>query len=295
MGQLVQAYDSFLVEHRGLGDSSRGQYRKALSEFVSFLESQGRTLAGLLVTDLDQFFLATAALGLSKVHLGLRVYAVRGFLRYLHGEGWLTEDLAPFVDGPRIYREANVPAHFTWEELRQLMESVQGESPTALRDRALLVLLCVYGLRSKEVAHLTLDDIDWTHALLRVPHRKMGTPLVLPLLPEVREVLAHYVRAGRPADAPHRVLLLTQRGKPFRDGWAVTSRIHELVGQAGLTGGRGAHAIRRAVGTRLVERGLGLGEVACILGHSQPDSARVYLRLSLELLRDVAAGYGELL
>ena len=76
---------------------------------------------------------------------------------------------------------------------------------------------------------------------------------------------------------------------------AVTERIHVLVAQAELKGGRGVHAIRRAVGTRLVEQGLGLAEVACILGHSSPDSSRVYLRLSLELLRNVAIGYGELL
>ncbi len=49
------------------------------------------------------------------------------------------------------------------------------------------------------------------------------------------------------------------------------------------------------MGTRLVEQGLGLGEVACILGHANPDSGRVYLRLAMEFLRDVADNYGELL
>lgn len=295
LDQLVRDYLAFLMEHRGLGASSHRQNRKALSEFIGFLEATARPLETLSVRDLDQFLLSTAELGLGKVHLGIRVGAVRGFLRYLHGEGWLAEDLAFFVDGPRIYRESKVPAHFTWDELHQLIRSVCGDSPTALRDRSLLVLLCVYGLRSQEVARLAVDDIDWVHGSVQIQDRKMGTPLVLPLVPVVREVLDSYIQRARPADSAHRALLLSVRGKPFGNGLAVTSRLHFLVRQAGLAGGRGAHAVRRAVGTRLVEQGFGLAEVACILGHSSPDSGRVYLRLSVELLRDVAAGYGELL
>jgi site-specific recombinase XerD len=67
------------------------------------------------------------------------------------------------------------------------------------------------------------------------------------------------------------------------------------VERAGLRGSRGAHAIRRAVGTRLVEQGFGIGAVAQVLGHQRLSSTRVYLRLSMELLRDVAENYGQLL
>lgn len=294
--QLLRDYLAFLVEHRGLGDSSIRQNRKALEEFIEFLAVDGSSLMELILTDVDRFLAKTASLGLSKVHLSIRASAVRGFLGYLYAEGWLGEDLSPMVERPRIYRHAKIPPHFTWNELKQLIASVQGDSPTALRDRALLVLLCVYGLRSEEVAGLTLDDIDWKHSILRIPRRKMGTPLVLPLVPVVREVLHRYVTAGRPADCSHRYLLTTlRRARPLRNGLQVTNRLHYLVTQAGLAGGRGAHAIRRAVGTRLVEQGLGLEEIACILGHSQPDSGRVYLRLSIEFLRDVADNYAELL
>lgn len=293
--RLVEEFLIFLVHHRGLGGSSHRQNRRALTEFANFLEARQCTLSDLTSAHIDQFLQATTALGLSKSHLSIRVCAARGFLRYLDGEGWLVRDLAAFVEGPRIYREAKLPPHFTWDEVLILIRSIRGYSPAALRDRALLVLLCVYGLRSEEVAQLTLDDIDWTHSVLTIQRRKMNNPLVLPLVPVAAEVLAHYLRSGRPADAPFRVLFLAPRGRPFINGLAVTNRIHTLVAQAGLKGGRGVHAIRRALGTRLVEQGLGLAEVACILGHACPDSGRVYLRLSVEILRDVAGSYGELL
>ena len=76
---------------------------------------------------------------------------------------------------------------------------------------------------------------------------------------------------------------------------AVRSRLRLLVARAGLRGGRTGHALRRAVGTRLVDNGWGLGVVTQILGQENPVAGRTYLRISVESLRDVADNYGDLL
>jgi integrase len=36
------------------------------------------------------------------------------------------------------------------------------------------LLLVTYGLRAREVAALTVDDIDWKRDRLRIPERKAG-------------------------------------------------------------------------------------------------------------------------
>ena len=292
---LRAGYLSFIQRHRGLAPSTCRQHRKALSEFLAYLADTKLSVAQVTVKDLDDFILEVAGWGLSRSHMRIRTNALRGFLRYLQGEGWLEHDLARYVESPRIYRESTVPPHFTWEELEQLLASIKGDAPTALRDRAMIAIFCVYGLRSSEVAKLTLDDIDWTHKLLRVPDRKDGSSLVLPLLPVVEAVLSQYIRNGRPSPVPYREIFLKTSGRPLYNGLEITSRLHILVKQAGLQSGRGCHAIRRAVGTRLVEQGRGLQEVALILGHSNVRSTRIYLRLSMEFLRNVADGYGEML
>jgi site-specific recombinase XerD len=252
-------------------------------------------LVDVSVCVLDDYVEVLARLGFSRSHLSVHLNGVRGFLRYVFAEGLLEHDVAEFVDRPTIYREATVPPHFTWEELEQLMASVKGSDPIALRDRAMLLLLCVYGLRSEEVAGLTLDDIDWKHATLCVRSRKNNQPLMLPLVSVVAAMLADYIQRGRPGQLKHRRLLVTATGTPVPRGVWITTRLHTLVERAGLRGSRGAHAIRRAVGTRLVEQGFGIGAVAQVLGHQRLSSTRVYLRLSMELLRDVAENYGQLL
>jgi integrase len=49
---------------------------------------------------------------------------------------------------------------------------VGGERPVDIRDRALLLLLAVYGLRSGEIIRLRLDDFDWDREVFTVTRSK---------------------------------------------------------------------------------------------------------------------------
>jgi site-specific recombinase XerD len=287
--ELLTRYLDYLQRHRGLSVSTCNWQRKSLSDFFAYMAGINISLREMKVEDMDGFLQSAADCGKSKSHLRHRSASLRGFLRYLFSEGWLQEDLSIFVESPRIYRDASVPPHFTWEELEQLMASIRGDTPKALRDRSLVMLLCTYGLRGGEVARLTLDDIDWKHRSMRITGRKGRSAMTLPLMAEVEAALCEYLAKGRPADAPYREVLLTSYGMPFsKAGGSVTCRLQILAMRAGLKGGRGAHAVRRAVGTRLVEQGWGAGAVATILGHKSPNTVRTYLRLSIESLRNVA-------
>ncbi|WP_407119485.1 tyrosine-type recombinase/integrase [Bradyrhizobium sp. LMG 9283] len=48
--------------------------------------------------------------------------------------------------------------------------------PRDVRDRAILILLALYGMRSNEVASLRLDQVDWRHrvvCLFRLKRREL--------------------------------------------------------------------------------------------------------------------------
>jgi hypothetical protein len=82
------------------------------------------------------------------------------------------------VDGP-FMETKEVLGGFVLIEARDLNEAVQiaaGIPP--VRDRAILMLFAIYGLRESEVAKLRLDDIDWEHDQLRVPRAKRREPQV---------------------------------------------------------------------------------------------------------------------
>jgi len=292
--RLRDEYLEFVKRDMGLRPSTLRQQRKAVQDYLDFVSESALDLTEVAVDHLDTYLERIAARGFSRSYLAAKQVGLKGFLRFLHVERYLSRDLAQFVSAPRRYRESTVPQHYEWAEVQQLLASITGTDHNALRDRAMLYLLSVYGLRSQELANLQLDDVDWVHEKILIRERKMNDTLVLPLVPLVAAVLHQYVQNGRSVPPDQRALILTNRRNPIPNGLWVSSRLLALAARAGLRGGRGCHALRRAVGTRLVELGSGAGEVAQILGHTSLTSTRVYLRLSISLLRDVADNYGEL-
>ncbi len=81
----------------------------------------------------------------------------------------------------------------------RVLAAVDRRTPCGKRDYAILLLLATYGLRSREVAALTLHDIDWKRERPAIPERKAGHSTAFPLSGSAGEALADYLQHGRPA------------------------------------------------------------------------------------------------
>ena len=73
-----------------------------------------------------------------------------------------------------------------------MLADAETDKPRDIRDRAILLLLAVYGMRSGEVAALRLDQVDWAGGRLWLFRLKRRQPQIYPLLPSVAEALARY-------------------------------------------------------------------------------------------------------
>jgi integrase len=104
--------------------------------------------------------------------VGLLCGALREFLRYAHRQGVLVGDVSKTVDRPRTYRLSEIPRSISPAEVSQVLACVDRSSTRGMRDYAAVLLLATYGLRSREIAALTLDHIDWRRERLSVPARK---------------------------------------------------------------------------------------------------------------------------
>ena len=111
---------------------------------------------------------------------------LRAFFRYAEACGWCRPGLAAAIMAPRVFSHEELPAGPSWDDVNRLLLAAQGDRPADIRDRALLLLLAVYGLRAGEVEGLRLEDFDWEQELLAVPRGKRQQPRTYPLMPPGR-------------------------------------------------------------------------------------------------------------
>ena len=99
---------------------------------------------------------------------------------------------------PRVFTHEGLPIGPSWDDVKRLLAAAEGDRPADIRDRALLMLLAVYGLRAGEVAALRLEDFDWEREVLSVPHSKSQRPRTYPLCRPVGDAVLRYLREVRP-------------------------------------------------------------------------------------------------
>jgi len=73
---------------------------------------------------------------------------LRSFFRYAEMGQWCSPGIASTIDGPRLFKEEGLPAGPIWDDVQRLITTTSGTDPRNIRDRAILMLLAIYGLRS---------------------------------------------------------------------------------------------------------------------------------------------------
>ena len=222
--------------------------------------------------------------------------SIRVFLRYLHREGLVTRDLAAVIEAPQHYRLSEVPRSITWDDVRRMLETVDQRTAVGKRDYAILLLLVTYGLRAREIAALTLDDIDWERERLLIPERKAGHCTAYPLSASVGEALLAYLQNARPQVTDREVFFCSQAPRRALSWTAVSNRVTYYLRKAGIRVRRpGSHTLRHTCVQRLIDAEFPLKNIGDYVGHRSPRSTEVYSKVDLAALREVALGEGEAL
>jgi site-specific recombinase XerD len=289
-GMLLLLYTAYLKEVRAFADSTISHHLFTASQFLDHLnyESNPYSLSILNSVNVEKF-VRTSGVKYSRGTLQHIVANVRGFLRFLATKGIIVHGLDTQIDTSRVYRLEQLPRSLPWDKICALLSSIDQTTPMGLRDYTMLFLIATYGLRTCEIATLTLDDIHWRDGWIQIPQRKTDSFLALPLTDEVGTVLLKYLKHGRPS-LPYRELFLRVRAPAGRlKPTAVTEVFQGCSRRSGIDiKFQGPHCIRHSFAVHLLRQGTSLKVIGDLLGHRSVESTCVYLRLATDDLRDVA-------
>jgi site-specific recombinase XerD len=226
----------------------------------------------------------------STEYVRLLATALRSFFRFLFLSGQMPVDLSPAV--PRVckYRQSTPPAFLSPEQVKPVLAATDRSTPRGRRDYAILLLLARLGLRAGEIVLLELDDIRWRDAeiLVRGKGRRVEH---LPLLQDIGEALADYLREDRGTNASRQIFLRMWAPHVGLAGPAAVGHIVRLaLARASVRrSGRGAaHLFRHGLGTKMIRQGTSLSEISEVLRHRSPMTTSIYTQVAFEALREVA-------
>lgn len=287
--QLLVDFKIWMQDERGFTSSTIQMQCRNLKQFLLWYGSQNGQFSTVCLNDVDAFLGHYGANGHCRISVKNMATVLRAFFRYAGTRGWCSPGIAPDIHGPRIFAQENLPLGPSWPDVNRLIASMETNLACDIRDKAITMLFAVYGFRSTEVATLRFEDIDWEQSLLSVSRVKRRGRQTYPLVSLVGNAIVRYINEVRQQSLCREIFLtLTPPYRPISRGGLYQVISHRMKALGIQAPHLGPHSLRHSCATHLVAEGYSLKEIGDHLGHRCSSATRIYAKVDLPRLREVA-------
>jgi integrase/recombinase XerD len=281
----IQQFLQYLTVEKGLSPNTIAAYAADLKQFSEFLMDRGRNrLEDIVRQDLLDFLAARKRNGLSSRSLARQIATLRNVYRFLNREKILTTDPTQNIESPRDWKR--LPKTLAFEEVERLLDLPKGNTPSAVRDDALIELLYATGLRVSELTALPLQAVN-TVAGYVLATGKGQKQRIIPMGDAALQKIKTYLETARAkltkGLASDRIFVnRSGRGLTRQGCWKL---LKKYVRRAGIRRSVSPHMLRHSFATHLLERGADLRSVQAMLGHADLSTTQIYTQVTRHRLK----------
>lgn len=278
--EIYSGFEQFL-KTENISDSIKYSALLIAYRFLHYLESVGIES----IDDAPNWVIPGFFGEMSKTwsHKGMHII-IDGLKRFLKFND-KDSHLLPCV--PKVKRTRPIIPTLTEDEELALWRIIDSEHIVP-RDRAIILLSMLTGLRACDIVNLEIKDIDWTNDTISIVQRKTGTPLMLPLVPAVGNAIMTYLLNDRPkSSSPKLFLRYDAPYKPLEGHSSCYVITKKVFGIAGIRIGnqrKGLHLLRHHTASKMLSKGVAIQTISSLLGHTDPDTTKLYLSTDREKL-----------
>lgn len=282
-------YLRYLAVERGVSTNTISAYKRDLRRYTEYMADAGVTKIEDVTASLIEALLVSTAEAKPPLSASSRARLL-STVRSAH-KFWYDEQFAPTNPGVDVIapkRPKRLPKALSVQEIQTILESVDGDDPVSIRDRAFLEFLYGTGARISEAVTLPLDAVTDTDMVRLLG--KGNKERIVPLGSYAKSALEAYIVRVRPGLAakgvPGGTLFLNRRGMPMsrQSGWNIVRRAAE---RAHITKPISPHTFRHSFATHLLNGGADIRIVQELLGHSSVTTTQMYTLVTKDSLREV--------
>ena len=278
---LLEDFEAHL-RSRGRSVHTLRAYRTDLRQFAAwFVDHTGEPFTLEEVTEYDvQDWRDHLNAKMKPATVNRKLAALSTLYGWARGKRQIERDPTRYVDG--VKQQETAPKALSRRDLNRILR--QARKSGNKRDAALLELLAATGLRTSEIAGLTVGDLELNDrsgwVTVRATEGKGRKKRRVPVYARARRLLREYLEerdgSALPADAP---VFVSRKGGAITP-YAVWYTVKKYAGLADVED-VSPHSFRHTVGTRLVrDPEVDLVTAAAYLGHSRLDTTMQYSRPS---------------
>ena len=281
----VVTYLQYLEYEKKYSPHTIDAYRRDLSQFDGFLSGIGEKTAVVDFRMIRRWIVSLADEGDLSRTVNRKITTLRSFFRYLMKKGLITVN--PMEKVGLLKVEKNLPVFVTADKMDELLdeEPLDTGDFKAMRDRMILELFYMTGMRLSELIHLKDGDVDAGAMTVKVLGKR-NKERIIPLTAKFCGTLSQYISLKKSAFPDTGMLFVLDSGKPLYERW-VQRLTKQKMGAVTTLKKRSPHVLRHSFATGILDNGAELNAIKEILGHASLSATQVYTHNSLKRIRKV--------
>jgi integrase/recombinase XerD len=291
MEQRLDQFLHYLVVEKGLSRNTIEAYHLDLTRFLDYLRGKGiKELRDIGKFDVRGFLLSLKKKELSGKSIGRDLSAIRTFFRFLIQEGILETNPIEDLESPKVAKK--LPEILSLEEIEQILEQPNLQTPLGIRDRAMLEMLYATGMRVSELTRLPTHQVNLEGGYVLL-YGKGSKERIVPLGSEAMNWVTLYLSRARGilAKAKESPFLFINRSGKGMSRQGFWKNLRDYARSAGLRKRISPHLLRHSFASHLLERGADLRSVQMMLGHVDISTTQIYTHVTGERLKKVHKQY----
>ena len=287
MKEHLRSYLHYITLEKNLSENTVLSYKLNLNRYLDYLESKRiKNTDDIKEETITEFLRTLSELLLSANSISQNISAIKGFHKFLFGDGLVKNDPTQNLTKPKIRK--SLPEVLTQDEVDLILKQPDTSGRLGLRDKAILETMYATGMRVSEALTVKQSDINFNDGFVRV-FGKGSKERLIPIGRSAISWIKKYqseVRINLANENSKDVLFLNARGKPL-SRMAIWDIVDKYSRKARIEKAVHPHTFRHSFATHLLEGGADLRAVQEMLGHSDISTTEIYTHIDREYLKEV--------
>lgn len=285
--EYKDSFLKYLAVEKNYSPFTCKSYDVDLKQFGDFCKEQG--VANLSDVDhklLRQWMVSLVENNISPVSINRKMSSLKTFFKFLLRQGVVNVNPTNKVLLPKSSKR--LPAFVDEHQINSLLDDFEfGDDFAGQRNKMIIELLYLTGIRESELINLKLEDINFYSHTIKVLGKRNKERLV-PFNANFSEILKKYldIRDSTFKEKDNTYIFLTNKGKKIYPK-LVYRVVNKYLDFVTTLDKKSPHILRHTFATHLLNRGANLNAIKELLGHANLSATQLYTHNTFEKLKSI--------
>lgn len=284
---LKESFLKYLELEKNYSDKTVVSYGSDLCEFEEYLKGVSEDL-DLLAVDADLvrgWIVSLMDHGFASTSVNRKLSSLRSFYRYLLKRGYVTADPVVKVQGPKVKKP--LPVFVKETDMDRLLDQTDfGSGFEGVRDRLIIEMFYLTGMRRSELVNLKDGDVDFSACVIKVTGKRNKQRLI-PFAEQLKEDLLFYLSLRNEICAGACEAFFVRKDGRMLTPVAVYLLVKRNLAKVVTLKKKSPHVLRHSFATSMLNHDAEIEAVKELLGHENLMATEIYTHTTFEELKKV--------